>query len=656
MKNFSNQKGQELVEFALILPVMVVILVAISEMGFMWTLRGTVSDAVKSAVQQMQTIAGTDVATAETTLQTNIRNYLTNHGVPNANSVTVNLSDPTASNYTTVNVRYTYNPTFTLPNFFGIQILPDSLTMGSSQVINSAILRQNNYASGDPSLPSLIDPNSPTSVLIDDPTGEQRKQMAFIIDLPGNVDKVVNWWGHDLLPAGAGISAVDGVMMVKTPYTTDRYANALAAPDANGWVKTNESYAGLLLANGYTTVVYTDGSAGSNIDNVQLPGPVNIYDGEIGALNWCTPASAGGTNCDGDLTTNSANTSLLVSAVNEIGKGYEVLPPTPNASAVDPVTLPSGDLASDKTYRELLYKDQNFAKLKFYYPKSLGAAYAPPNAGTISLATDADRRKILEQTVDADGDGIPSYWDLAPNDADDDKNLVLDGYQAPAGFNAAPTAYPVYDWGPIDTMTGNVPTANVTTPTVAAIKTNLAAATRTYLNPADAAYSNSTCANAVAQASCGNQPYFLRVFNMYSTTNGKPIRGTKIKADCTTAACNAEKYREPDANKGIFIVEVVSRDHDQDGTIEMSTGTASPTDDDGNDDNVNNGSDDDTAILSDGVNFTRGLIFIDNTTGANAFVDVADPLSLGYDPVDPNNLGVTTSFIQDPARKATTVP
>jgi hypothetical protein len=649
MKNLRKLKGQELVEFALILPIMLVILVAIAEMGFMWTLRGTVADAVKSSVQQMQTIAGTDLATAEATLEANIRNYLVTHGVPNASSLDVTLSDPNASDYTTVSVSYSYNPTFTLPNFFGIQLLPSTVAMGSSQVINSAVLRNNDYTAGDTTLPSIVNPASPSSILVDDPTADDslRKKMAFIVDLPGPVDKIVNWWGHDIMPANAGINSVDGTIWVKSPYNNFGDTD----PNVIGWGSSGETYSSLLLANGYTTGIYVNGTAGVNIRGVQLPGSLNIHDGDMGSsLNWCTPTSAGGGDCDGDL---SASGTLLSESIYNIGTGYEVLPPTPSSSPIDQVTLPSGDLASDKTFRDTTYQDKTYSSLKFYYPKDVDTTKFTPPAEGGDLTSGAVQAKLLSQTMDGDGDGIPNAWDDSPSDPDDNKDRILDGHQSGtvATFIADATAkndYEVFGWS-TDGKTGDIPKTNITTsgPTLAPSD---------YVSP-DAGttpYASSACATcstvASCTASCNTNPYFLKVVSEYTTSSGQQMRIPRTAASSTYYS--TEKYKEPDPNKRIYSVQVFSRDFDMDGVYEPATGTATPVDDDGNNDGMNNGSTSDTLPLSDGTAFTRGLIFVEGTVAGATFTSASDP-TLGYSVSVPSD-GSISEYTT--TTKATTTP
>lgn len=613
MRNFRLSKGQELVEFALILPVMLVILVAIAEMGFMWTLRGTVSDAVKSSVQQMQLIAGMTEGDASNLLRDNIKSYLENHGVPNAGSVAVTLN--TIGENTTVNVSYQYNPTFTLPNFFGIQLLPDTMTMGSSQVINSAIFGPNNYAGGDIQLPlnvNMLDPTTATSILKSDPTGE-RQHMAFLVDLPGPYDKIVNWWGHDVMTANSAINAQTGTIWVK-------------GPEYGGWGDTNDSYADILLSQGYTTVVYSDGGAGLNISAVQMPGPANIHDGELGALSWCTPASAGASTCDGDLTTTASGT-LLVNSFLDVGAGYEVLPPAPLASDVDQVSLPSGDLVADKTFRNVTYQNEDMAKLKFYIPKSKSGSFVPPADVPIP-----DPDAVLQKVTDIDGDGIPNAYDTYPTEADADKDNVLDGFQT-AYNGGLKTEYNVYGWGSIDGKTGSIPTYSGNT--INTVSSASALTPGTYVNPSESSFADNNCAanGVITAANCGQtRPYFLRVKKKYTTNLGQDIR----VASNASALYATEKYKAPDPNRKVFQVEVIARDFDKDGTFEPATGAVISVDDDGNDDGKNDASTADTWPLGDtSGNYTRGLMFVDNTTGRINF-GIPAGSNMGYPSVDPS--------------------
>ena len=650
MRRFNDCKGQELVEFALILPIMVVILVAIAEMGFMWTLRGTVSDAVKSSVQQMQVIAGTTEANASATLRNNIETYLTNHGVPNASNVQVILK--TNGENTTVNVLYTYSPTFTLPNFFGINLLPDNVRMSSTQVVNSAVFGLNTYT-GETSLPTL--PPNPTSILQSDPTGKERGKMAFLIDLPGDVDKIVNWWGHDIMTGNTGINASTGTIMVRSADQNGAWSDI---GTGNNWRDTGDSYADLLLVNGYTTVVYADGSAGNNIDSGDLPGAINTYDGEIGNISWCKPSSstaAGAVNCDGDITTSAASSSLLANSIYGIGDGYEVLTPVPAVTPADQVSLPSSAYVRDETYRNLTY-DSDITKIKFYVPRAIAEAstfVAPKDDGN-DLTNAGTRDLLLTQTFDTDGDGVPDYYDEHKTEADADKNGKIDGYQT-AAFGAVAANYPEYeaDLGKTDGKTGAIPTEKVTAPDDAKnlvpynSTLDLASNANSFFTPADdgGAGSNNNfagkeCAvNGVVGTTpqCGeDRPYFLRIKNVYTGSTGLEMR-VPVSAPNADIRNVAEKYRAPDPNKRIFVVEVLSRDDDGDSFFEKSGFTVVlPVDDDGNGDGKNDASAQDTAVYGSGGNYTKGLLFVNGTTGGSNFGLTADS-TYGYSALDPTD-------------------
>lgn len=634
MKNLRCLKGQELVEFALILPVMLVILVAIAEMGFMWTLRGTVSDAVKSSVQQMQLIAGQTEAGASTILESNIKNYLQNHGVPNAGSVKVALNN-TGDN-TAVNVTYKYKPTFTLPNFFGITLLPDEMIMGSSQVINSAIFGPNNFAGGSVTgIPTAVVPASPTSVLKADPTGEVRKQMAFVIDLPGNVDKIVNWWGHDIMTANSGVNSATGEISAKDPTT-------------GMWTDTGESYADLLLVNGYTSAIYVNGAAGIPIAGVELPGSANIYDGELGGLTWCSPASSGTDTCSGDLTVNPAtNSSLLAQSIYDIGRGYEVLTPVPSSNIIDAVTLPSGDLVADNAYRNVAYTSDDIAKLRFYVPRSVveNNDFVPPAETARDLTDSNVQETVLTQTIDTDGDGVPNFFENAngtdPDDADEDKNGVIDGYQA-GGIGAAAAAYTYKGWaittGGGAATDGRIPTYDSTKPInteidATAIAAQLALGNDVYVSPQHDDFADKTCAltGNTALSRCNNtRAYFLKVNSLYTTATGAELRIPTNNTDSSFYA--TEKYRDPDPNRKIFEVEVITRDFDKDGVIELDSIVVVPVSDDGNTDGLSDASPTDTAL----ANMTRGLMYVDGTTGYSNFINMPDDM-LGYPSYDPSS-------------------
>lgn len=116
MKRF-NERGAAAVEFALLLPVLMLILFGIIEFGMIMYSREVITNASREGAR-----AGIVQSTAKPTvgeIQTIVTNYLTGTGV-DPNSVTTNVAGAglTAPNTLTVSVTYPYN--FFVPAILGL--------------------------------------------------------------------------------------------------------------------------------------------------------------------------------------------------------------------------------------------------------------------------------------------------------------------------------------------------------------------------------------------------------------------------------------------------------------------------------------------------------------------------------------------------------
>ena len=100
---FDNKKAQALVEFALIAPILIMLLLMITEFGYILNVRNTLSEATKDALAQTNSkfnnITGATTAVkranVENELQASITDYLRKRAVPNPSSVYVYIyTDP----------------------------------------------------------------------------------------------------------------------------------------------------------------------------------------------------------------------------------------------------------------------------------------------------------------------------------------------------------------------------------------------------------------------------------------------------------------------------------------------------------------------------------------------------------------------------------
>jgi Flp pilus assembly protein TadG len=102
--SIKSSKGQSLVEFALVAPILIIIVLGIVEFGNLWLTMNTMSGAAREGVR-IAAVTAPDVEQVENVVQ----NYLT---ASNINDATITVAGPNAANEVVVTVQMTYNPIF----------------------------------------------------------------------------------------------------------------------------------------------------------------------------------------------------------------------------------------------------------------------------------------------------------------------------------------------------------------------------------------------------------------------------------------------------------------------------------------------------------------------------------------------------------------
>lgn len=116
MKRF-DERGAAAVEFALLLPLLLLILFGIIEFGMIMYSREVITNASREGARTGIVQAITKPTTGE--IQTVVTNYLTGTGVdPNAVTITIAGAGLTAPNTLNVTVTYPYN--FFAPGILGL--------------------------------------------------------------------------------------------------------------------------------------------------------------------------------------------------------------------------------------------------------------------------------------------------------------------------------------------------------------------------------------------------------------------------------------------------------------------------------------------------------------------------------------------------------
>lgn len=442
-----NKKAQQLVEFVLVAPVLIVILVVIVELGYAINTKITLAEAIKASVaitNQLYNQSSTE-SQKEETIRNSIENYLKNyfdsHNLPDSDSISVILTRASGSQTAIVTAKYSYKPVFVLPNILGNTIIPAKYTFSSSQVISESLLS----ASTLNSPLSTLDLSSfgktagnldgRTSALINKNINgiDFRTKLAILLsfkisssDPSYKYARLFNWWGEDLLPSNLLIDITTGNLVVKTPYC-----------NGGNWIDTQIPYTWVISALGFTQGLYvkTDISFTENPLNVNrrlLLSSPNSNDNLN--VSWCDQDIASKGSCDGDISTSSIDNygkrglSLLFDNVNDAFGTFDFASWTSTSGINDPKPV-KFYIFENNTYNFILrlFLPNNAVKPNDTSNGYKSTFYLNSNG---QLATSGTNVVIQDVYLDNDGDFIPNAWDNDPGYIDIDGNKKIDGEQS----------------------------------------------------------------------------------------------------------------------------------------------------------------------------------------------------------------------------------
>jgi len=280
MKNIFSRanKAQQIVEFAIVIPILMIVLFIVVEFGAALNARLTVGEGIKmtlAKVNQLSSLDG-DVPTKVAYVQTFVRNelirYLVQHNIPNSNSIEVTIR-PTGETASMV-VGYQYHPHFILPGLFGGTI-GDTIAFSSSQNLNPHIFMDNVFpGAADVTHRTTADLGQFNTDMAGDPLEsgaivdgdiykftdaagnyDVREKIGFLLHFYGGLgthpnleyDKVrlVSWGGFDVLPQNMRFDLKTGTIEVRSPYY-----------NAGVWFDTRIPYIWVATAMGFTHLIY----------------------------------------------------------------------------------------------------------------------------------------------------------------------------------------------------------------------------------------------------------------------------------------------------------------------------------------------------------------------------------------------------------------
>lgn len=287
-----KKQAQQLIEFAFVAPILIMFLLLIIQFGMAINTRNTISEATKAALIQVNNkynnLTNTTDAAKLTAMQNNIKSeiidYMMQHNIPLTSTPSVVISTD-ANGVSTVRTTYMYPMAFNL--IPGVPTIP----LQSSQIINTAMLKANNFNSG-----FTVDQLSsffPTSYGAMNTGGaitgyNIRNNTAILVNWYEDNDitdlgldifaRLYSWYGEDLLPANLKINCRTATLYIRSPYYND-----------GDWFNTNIPYVWVVSALGYTQVYFTKFNATVDITGHTFGYTLNSCN--IGNHYWAQPTA-----------------------------------------------------------------------------------------------------------------------------------------------------------------------------------------------------------------------------------------------------------------------------------------------------------------------------------------------------------------------------
>lgn len=271
----NSRQAQQLVEFAIVVPILMIFIFIVVEIGAAVNARIAVAEGVKSTlveVNKLSNLAGdtaTKINTVETFIENTVIRYLIGHNIPNSASIEAKVTYDTTNDTATALVTYQYNPYFLMSGLLSGSI-PESLAFSSSQTLNPHIFKPNNITSaltaqdlsefftdgGGNFIPSgaLIDN---TAFNYTDATFNVREHIAFLVrmyegqgthpylEYDSAHARLIDWMGNDLLPPNLRVNIRTGTLEVRTPYYR-----------SSNWFDTKIPYVWVASSLGFTHIIY----------------------------------------------------------------------------------------------------------------------------------------------------------------------------------------------------------------------------------------------------------------------------------------------------------------------------------------------------------------------------------------------------------------
>lgn len=147
MKRMKAKKSQQLIEFLLIAPFLIIFLGILTEYAYALNINMTLTQGLKEVTSSIYSKISptTTAASIEAQVKSDLTTYLQNNNVPTdtENNLRVTYT-PVTSQCTIFMAGYIYYPAFSLPKMF-FRILPDHFNFLATIPVPTAFLASNNY-------------------------------------------------------------------------------------------------------------------------------------------------------------------------------------------------------------------------------------------------------------------------------------------------------------------------------------------------------------------------------------------------------------------------------------------------------------------------------------------------------------------------------
>ncbi len=267
MKLFKKKKAQQLIEFLLVAPFMIIILGVLTEYAYALNINMTLTQGLKTVTSSIYSkiSPSTTKSTIDSLVASELQTYLSNNNVPLNSENALKVSSVVVSNQTSIFMAtYKYYPAFTLPNTY-FRILPEEFDFLATAAIPTAFISSNNYSSGITStdldkiwsstadFSSLDSFNSSKNGIMKSGTAD-RQRMIFLVPNSSaktlgysNLYALVNWTGSILMSGTNTYNANLSTGMINTCSATS--CSATSTPFKSFITTSPNSYYNIIIIN-----------------------------------------------------------------------------------------------------------------------------------------------------------------------------------------------------------------------------------------------------------------------------------------------------------------------------------------------------------------------------------------------------------------------